>query len=270
VAGDRTEGEIRRSSGPGADETLFPSTVCGVDGSAAGEEAVRQAALLTGPAGRLALVAVINPAPVAHAEAVAALRRQALTALGAVSQLVTGAGVELHVVAGDAAAGLLAAARRHGAALLAVGSHGTGRIEGIMTGSVATAVLHRAPCSVLVARTPRTPGQFPSRIVVGVDGSAASLQAVEVAESLARRFDIEVLVVAAAGAAMEVAEFRARSGLRIDERDPVDALVAAADEAALLVVGSRGLTGVRALGSVSERVAHRAGGSVLVVRGVAP
>lgn len=34
----------------------------------------------------------------------------------------------------------------------------------------------------------------------------------------------------------------------------------------LIVLGSRGLHGIRALGSVSERVAHRAPCSVLVVR----
>jgi nucleotide-binding universal stress UspA family protein len=51
----------------------------------------------------------------------------------------------------------------------------------------------------------------------------------------------------------------------VDE-PPVDALVAAAADADLLVVGSRGLHGLHALGSVSERVAHRAGCSALVVR----
>jgi len=37
-------------------------------------------------------------------------------------------------------------------------------------------------------------------------------------------------------------------------------------DADLLVIGSRGLHGFRALGSVSEKVAHRAESSVLVVR----
>jgi nucleotide-binding universal stress UspA family protein len=50
-------------------------------------------------------------------------------------------------------------------------------------------------------------------------------------------------------------------------RPPVDALVAASAEADLLVIGSRGLHGLASLGSVSERVAHRAHCSVLVVRG---
>ena len=47
---------------------------------------------------------------------------------------------------------------------------------------------------------------------------------------------------------------------------PVSALLEAAETADLVVVGSRGLHGVKALGSVSERIAHRAKTSVLVVR----
>jgi nucleotide-binding universal stress UspA family protein len=47
---------------------------------------------------------------------------------------------------------------------------------------------------------------------------------------------------------------------------PVEALVEAAATADLLVMGARGLSGLRALGSVSERVAHRAESSVLIVR----
>ena len=52
--------------------------------------------------------------------------------------------------------------------------------------------------------------------------------------------------------------------------EPVRALVAASADADLLVVGSRGLDGLRALGSVSERVAHRARCSTLIVRDVDP
>lgn len=47
---------------------------------------------------------------------------------------------------------------------------------------------------------------------------------------------------------------------------PVEALAASAADADLLVVGSRGLHGLKSLGSVSERVAHQAECSVLIVR----
>ena len=46
----------------------------------------------------------------------------------------------------------------------------------------------------------------------------------------------------------------------------VDELAHAAEHADLLVVGSRGLKGLKALGSVSERIGHTAACSVLVVR----
>ena len=48
--------------------------------------------------------------------------------------------------------------------------------------------------------------------------------------------------------------------------NPVDVLVASAADADLLVVGSRALHGLKSLGSVSERVAHQAHWSVLIVR----
>jgi len=50
--------------------------------------------------------------------------------------------------------------------------------------------------------------------------------------------------------------------LEWDERKPLSALVEASLGADLLVVGSRGLYGLAALGSVSERIAHGAACSV--------
>ena len=50
-----------------------------------------------------------------------------------------------------------------------------------------------------------------------------------------------------------------------DAGDPAGALVERSREADLVVVGPRGLHGLRAIGSVSERVAHHARCSVLVV-----
>jgi nucleotide-binding universal stress UspA family protein len=72
--------------------------------------------------------------------------------------------------------------------------------------------------------------------------------------------------------AEEAAIVRSATGLEpvvVDEpRAAPEAIVAAAAaaEASLIVIGSRGRAGLAALGSVSERVAHHAGCSVLVVR----
>jgi nucleotide-binding universal stress UspA family protein len=77
-----------------------------------------------------------------------------------------------------------------------------------------------------------------------------------------------VTPVAASGGGVDTDVLRREvPELTVVAAKPVDALLDAARGADLLVVGSRGLTGVRALGSISERVAHRAGCSVLVVRG---
>ena len=56
--------------------------------------------------------------------------------------------------------------------------------------------------------------------------------------------------------------------LRHADGNPADRLPAMADsaKAGLIVLGSRGLAGPRALASVSERVAHRAHCSALVMR----
>ena len=129
--------------------------------------------------------------------------------------------------------------------LVVVGSHGAGRAKGILIGSTATELIHKAPCSVLVARTPLK--KFPSSIVAGLDGSKESAVADAVARNIAARFS----------ANLERYE---------NVLQPVSTLVEASMEADLLVIGSRGLHGIKALGSVSERVAHDARCSVLIVR----
>jgi nucleotide-binding universal stress UspA family protein len=164
---------------------------------------------------------------------------------------------------------LLAVAEEERATLVAVGSHETSRRRGIVLGSVATRLVHEAPCSVLIARTAEDGDRFPQRIVVGVDGSTASLEAAHVARELATRVGAEVECLAATGASDEIdtAELE-RSGLelrRVEEK-ALPALVAASQESDLLVVASRGLRGLRALGSVGERLAHEAHCSLLVYR----
>jgi nucleotide-binding universal stress UspA family protein len=143
------------------------------------------------------------------------------------------------------------------------------------------------------------------RIVVGTDGSSTADRAVDAAGDLARISGAEVQVVTAyrpvraavmAGvsatgdalvparlgndervAAEEVVR-RARERLECNGvvahsaarlGEPADALLAVAEEqdADLLVVGNRGLAGVRdyLLGTVADRVAHHASCSVFIV-----
>jgi nucleotide-binding universal stress UspA family protein len=264
--------------------------MCGLDGSRASLEAVRQAARLTVPGGPVTLVAVVDffdalamraaeeargaprraEGPDAS-ELVAALRERAGDWLReAARQVGQGHPVGSLVGEGRPADALRDEASRAGASLLAVGAHGRSRLAGVALGRTGTLLLHEAPCAVLVARPSFDPAGFPRRAVVGVDGSPGSRDAMRVAESIARAHGTALDAVAAEGddgADTEAARAVAGAApLRIVPGRPVEALVAAAHDADLLVVGSRGLRGARALGSVSERVAHGAPSSVLVVR----
>ena len=151
--------------------------------------------------------------------------------------------------------------------LVAIGSSGTSRLLGIVQGSVATTIIHRSPCSVLVARP--TKNGFPRRIVVGVDGSVESAAAYAAARYLAERFDAELHALVAwggKGVNERLVSAITEGEHEDDHESPAEALRQAADRADLVVVGSRGLHGLSALGSVSERVAHTAACSALVVR----
>ena len=94
--------------------------------------------------------------------------------------------------------------------------------------------------------------------------------ALALAHELEHRFGSSVRVITSlAGKYVDQDLIRERTDAEVVAKHPVVALVEAARDADLLVVGSRGLYGLKALGSVSERVAHGASCSVLVVR-IAP
>ena len=269
----------------------FQGVVCGIDGTRAGFEAARQAARLTDPGGRLLLVSATHFLDAISArwgpevipwgalatsggeagemdDAVGALARDSLA--WAQRQIGDAVNVETRLVRGRAFEELRSEAVRAGATLIAVGAHGGRRLVGAALGGVASMLLHEAPTSVLLARPPFDPGAFPSRVVVGFDGSDAGRQALAVAVRLCADAARDLTVVAATrDEGMVVRDIRRRAApheVTVIRRRPVEALVDAAERADLLVVGSRGTSGLRALGSVSERVAHRAASSVLVVR----
>jgi nucleotide-binding universal stress UspA family protein len=256
---------------------MFERIVCGVETSPQSLVAVRQAARLVEPDGHLVLTAVADVAIAVHAgwaatdvhEKIMTDARTALATAGAEAP-----NAEAALRQGSPGEVLLTTTREEGADLVVVGTHGGSRAKGIVLGSVATLMLHEAPCSVLIARPSANMAGFPSNICMGVDGSTSSAQVAETGRALAERFSADLTIVAACGGKkLNLEELRAdEPNAEIDHRPPVEALVARAAEAGadLLVVGSRGLHGIAAVGSVSERVAHRAGCSVLVVRENAP
>lgn len=252
----------------------FERVVCGIDASGAGLDAVGQVLALAGPDSELVLVGVSESHLASQAgmlaphavEAIEAGVRDALDDAHAVA-----ASAETRFVRGRPDEALLQIAAESGSTLVAVGSHERRRASGILLGGVTTRMLHDAPCSVLVARPHDEPDRFPRSIAAGVDGSASSLAAAAVARELGERLGARVELVTAKGTGTLDLDLRTieNSGLAVTYSDarPVDALLEAAQHADLLVLGSRGLRGLRALGSVSERVAHQAPCSLLVLRG---
>ena len=267
--------DVTPAEAPQAD--VFARVLVGVDGSPEGMEAARQAASLLTPAGSLMVVSAYDlaaavvggggmAAPVYDDEASLAERADAAleaarTAISDTTRVTT-----KRLRGGRPWELLLREAEREHVSAIAVGTHGRGRLRGIVLGSTATELVHKAVCSVLIARAGVT--SPPTTVVVGVDGSSGSKRALEVARALCARFGARLRPVVAHGVDVD-AVTRVLAGEERFEQppdEPVTALVAAGADADLVVVGSRGLHGLRALGSVSERVAHEAPCSVLVVR----
>jgi nucleotide-binding universal stress UspA family protein len=267
-------------AGPWSPAGVFTHILCGVDGSEEGYEAVRQVRRLAPPAAEVSLASIWNTRgaiafgwapPVSQVPTVARDRCEAAVA-DARALLPAGVAVDTAVGEGPPAPMMVVEARRHGATLVAVGANGSGRLPGVLLGSVATQLLHLSPCPVLVARPPRDPSTFPRTIVVATDGSHEANRAVAAARALAGRVRAELEAVVALDERAVDADW-IEAGLRRDGGGiPLRRLDGAAVPTLrslrpdLLVLGSRGLRGLRSVGSVSERVAHTSECSVLVVR----
>ena len=249
---------------------LFDRILCGVDGTPASLVAVRQALRLQSEHGSVYLLAVANLATAVHAgmaatHAAELLQHEAEAALAEAQAIAPSANSKL--TDGDPVAVLLKQAEAERATLISVGSHGRRRAAGLLLGTVAARMLRDATCSVLIARGARDAEAWPRTVVAGVDGSPESAAAFTLARSLVDRFGGNARAMASGTDQLDREAARAISP-ELEEQDApaVEVLVAASESADLIVVGSRGLHGLKALGSVSERVAHQARSSVLVVR----
>ena len=255
----------------------FRTIVCGIDTSPQSLDAARQALAVGGGDTAYWGVSVWDPALAFHAgihmaEVKKDLREESQGALQTLSDELPQ--VQPLLVQGKELAGLLGAISNLEADLVCVGASGSSRPAGIVFGSVATALAHHAPCSVLVARKAKS---FPGVIVHANDGSVESLEAGRVAARIAGQHATTLVTLhidegRGEGVSEEAAEMMDVAGvepiLRVEQGSPHRRIVEIANEigASLIVMGSRGQTGLASLGSVSERVAHRADCSVLIVR----
>ena len=253
--------------------SVFARTVVGVDGTEWGDEALRQALLLAPKEDPvLHAVTVLDTAPAIHAgfhatQVADLLAGEAEEIRAEAEAIIAGRkGCEARVVHGKPADALRRERDELQATLMALGGRRSSRFLGILLGETGTELLYDAACSVLLACPAEDREWEPRRIVVGFDGSTHAGAALETAAELAGAFGGSVEVMAATGG--KAIEREASWSDRVDTWDPghpVAALVDRSRSVDLIVVGSRGVHGLRALGSVSERVAHQAHCTALVV-----
>ncbi len=184
--------------------------------------------------------------------------------------------------------------------LLVVGARGSGGFLGLRIGSVSERCLHHAKCPIAIIRdVERDPVPTEECILVGVDGSSNARRALAWALDEARARNAPVRAVTAwntapmaafaGGVILDIATFEdsARSILTnaLAEADttgltePIEPVLVAggaagaildeAKDATLVVVGARGLGGLKSLllGSVSHQVAHHAPCPVVIISG---
>jgi len=187
---------------------------------------------------------------------------------------------------GAAAATLLRHAKRGD--LIAVGSRGLDALDRFLLGSVSTQVVLHAPCAVLIVKEPPRPVH---RMVVAVDGSAASEKAVQfVVQNLLPQWQLrntEIVLThalpllkypevkeAVSRLLERYADKLTKAGFIVTQAPrlgrPADEIIAVAKQkqADLIVMGAKGLgaVGRLVLGSVSTKVAQHSPCSVLVAR----
>jgi nucleotide-binding universal stress UspA family protein len=251
-------------------EAVFQRILVGIDETPESLIAAAQAGVLRAPGGELVLLAVVERHLAAHAGvAMADVERQ----------LVDGTAADLDrarelVDADDA---ILAFGRfgdvfcgegaKRGATLLAVGVRPHRRLGALTFGGHDVDALHDASRSVLIARPGWGPHN-PDRVVVGVDGSAESRTAENVARALAGRLGADLVPVVGLEGGVDLGLLRAeRTDALLDPRPLADAVVGASTRSSLIVIGRRGERRRRWGGNLVERVVYGARSSVLVVHG---
>src|SRR5690349_2093984 len=245
----------------------FARILCGVNGARPARHAVEQALALAGSGAHVHFVAVCDVAGVGATRTGTLGIPRGKDALAMAQEQARDAGVDATAALvhhSDASRHLIALAAEHD--LLVVGSAGHSRAATIAIGGTAGLAAHTAAVPVLVARAAPPGGP----IVAATDGHAAGRHVVEIAARLAGTRPLVLVHAHGHGGGAERHELgvEAAAALERTGRDPVvvtehehpvDLILRTAQEsdASLIVIGSRGRAGLRALGSVSERVSAR-------------
>jgi len=265
-----------------ASEVVFADILCAVDGTRGAFAAVEQAAALAGPTGHLTLLAVTAVTGGGAFRHAAISGGRAELVLDRAGDIAYNAGVAATKVVdpGEPAVDVIVQ-RSAGHELLAIGAPVTSWLGGMFVGNVASRTLGELTTPLLAARALPPEHRFAERVIVASDGLEESDRVVDLAGRLARSRGAELVLLHAIGVEsnarphrIEDQARRLRDALgrpiqtRIEPAEPRELILASAalnGASSLVVMGSRRLEGLRALGSVSRRIVHEARCSVLLV-----
>ena len=105
---------------------------------------------------------------------------------------------EVHLASGDPATELIAVAEREDAELVVVSSQGGGKISPALLGGVASALMRRCPCPVVVVPPTAIPpldAEGLKRVVCGVEGRNTDVHVLRLAGDLAARLGADLHAV---------------------------------------------------------------------------
>jgi nucleotide-binding universal stress UspA family protein len=285
--------------------SAFPTKILlATDGSEDAVQATEAAADLASKSGsELHVVHVWHdvPSPYAHAFVKRELRSQGQEILDEQVRKIESAGVSVagaHLKGGRTSDEVIKLSDALEVGLLVVGSRGLGTVRRILMGSHSEEIVHHAHVPVLVMRRGR--GVWPpTHVIIGEDFSDDAKRAGELAASIGRLYESQVLLIHAIPDLPEVPPGETRSAIedlhdgreeksRLESRAgdleailgsrpqvkmtggyPAAVILDTAqreEEPPLISVGSRGIAGIRRtrLGSVSTKIVTAAPGPVLV------
>jgi nucleotide-binding universal stress UspA family protein len=286
--------------------SVFPTTILlATDGSEDASRATEAAADLANRSqSALHVVHVWHDVPgFAHAFVKRELKRQGQEILDEQVQKIEASGgtvTQAHLRGGRTSDEILKLSEELEVGLLVVGSRGLGTVQRILIGSHSEEIVHHAHVPVLVVRRGESAWP-PSRVIIAEDFSDDARKAGELAASIGVLYESQALLVyahpdlpevppgeAREAAAQELGGTRERDEDKLEKRAdelggilesrpeikvsdgyPAAVILEAAHQESkppLIVVGSRGLAGIRRtrLGSVSTKIVTAAPGPVLV------
>jgi nucleotide-binding universal stress UspA family protein len=281
--------EIQGRAAPTGAEAIFPDILCAIDGKEGGFNAVEHSATLAAPQGRLTFLAVTSYRSGGAHRPPAIGPLVAAEILGRAEGIARGAGLPYtsEVDPGSPPSRVILdwSARYD---LLALGAPASSWPSRMLSVGVGNKALEAFTTSLLVARPLEGGRRFADRIVVASDAMEASNGLVDLSARLAKALGAHVTLVHALGRESPLKRGRPREQERtledqerrlqrtqaagttevvVQQGRTADVIKAAATaaQASLVIMGSRSLDSMRAMGRVSRRVVHQARCSVLLV-----